>query len=43
MGHSGSNWNKEFHGLKYDDFIRDVNAADKIAEKYRHGAGGDAK
>jgi Protein of unknown function (DUF2961) len=35
--------NKEFHGLKYDDFILDVNAADKIAEKYRHGAGGDAK
>lgn len=35
--------NKEFHALKFDDFIRDVDATGKIAEKYRQGASGDAK
>jgi len=34
--------NKEFHALKYDDFIRDVNATETIAEKYRQGATGGA-
>lgn len=35
--------NKEFHSLKYDDFIRDVNATDKIAEKYRQGTSAGPK
>jgi hypothetical protein len=35
--------NKEFHALKYDDFIRDVNATDQIAEKYRQATVGNSK
>jgi len=29
--------NKEFRSLKFDDFIRDVNATEKLASKYRQG------
>jgi hypothetical protein len=35
--------NKEFHALKYEDFIRDVKAADNIADKYRQATAGNSK
>ena len=30
--------NKEFRSLKFDDYIRDVDATEKLASKYRQGA-----